>query len=84
MKLSELLVLSSAFFLPFLTTAQDTTTNLKERPTATAISITEEPLLDGDVLNDAIWQQIKPFGSLNQMQPNFGQAASEQLYGRAY
>jgi hypothetical protein len=78
MKLSELLVLSSAFFLPFLTTAQDTTTNLKERPTATAISITEEPLLDGDVLNDAIWQQIKPFGSLNQMQPNYGQPASEK------
>ncbi|MCK5442421.1 MAG: carbohydrate binding family 9 domain-containing protein [Maribacter sp.] len=78
MKLSELIVLSSTFLLPFLTTAQDTTTNLKERPTATAISITEEPLLDGDVLNDAVWQQIKPFGNLSQIQPNFGQPASER------
>ncbi len=78
MKLSELIVLSSTFFLSFLTTAQDTTTNLKERPTATAISITEEPLLDGEVLNDAIWQQIKPFGSLSQMQPNYGQPANER------
>jgi hypothetical protein len=77
MKLSELIVLSSAFFLPFLTTAQETTTSLKERPIATAISIADEPLLDGDVLNDAVWQQIKPFGNLSQMQPNFGQPASE-------
>lgn len=78
MKLSELIVLSSTFFLPFLTTAQETTTNLKERPTATAISITDKPLLDGEVLNDDLWQKIKPFGSLSQIQPNFGQPASER------
>jgi hypothetical protein len=78
MKLSELIVLSSTFFLPFITTAQETTTNLKERPTATAISITDEPLLDGEVLNDDLWQQIKPFGNLSQIQPNFGQPASER------
>ena len=65
-------------FLPLTICAQDATTNLKPRPTATAILIDEAPSLDGDVMNDPVWQQIVPFGDLNQMQPNFGQAASER------
>ena len=72
------MALSFTFFLPMLSAGQNNTTNLKERPTATAVSIQSEPLLDGEVLNDEIWQQIKPFGSLNQIQPNYGQPASEK------
>ncbi|MGB5667129.1 MAG: DUF5916 domain-containing protein [Maribacter sp.] len=78
MKIPIIIALSFTFFLPFLSAGQNTTTNLKERPTATAVSIPSEPLLDGEVLNDEIWQQIKPFGSLNQIQPNYGQPASEK------
>ena len=78
MKIPIFIALSFTFFLPLLSAGQNNTTNLKERPTATAVSIPSEPLLDGEVLNDEIWQQIKPFGSLNQIQPNYGQPASEK------
>lgn len=78
MKIPIFIALSFTFFLPLLSASQNNTTNLKERPTATAVSIQSEPLLDGEVLNDEIWQQIKPFGSLNQIQPNYGQPASEK------
>ena len=78
MKIPIFIALSFTFFLPMLSAGQNNTTNLKERPTATAVSIPSEPLLDGEVLNDEIWQQIKPFGSLNQIQPNYGQPASEK------
>ena len=48
------------------------------RPTTLAIPISEEPVIDGKVMEDALWQSIKPFGDLTQTQPNFGNPASEK------
>tara|TARA_R100001369_G_scaffold92609_2_gene138686 strand:- start:1858 stop:4068 length:2211 start_codon:yes stop_codon:yes gene_type:complete len=48
------------------------------RPTAVAVPIESEPLVDGNILKDEVWQKIKPFGGLLQSQPNYGQAASER------
>jgi hypothetical protein len=48
------------------------------RPTALAVSIETEPMIDGNVLKDKVWQKIKPFGNMLQSQPNFGQVASER------
>jgi hypothetical protein len=48
------------------------------RPSVPANALQKEPVIDGDVLNDAVWQAIKPFGDLKQQQPNSGQAASEK------
>lgn len=64
----------------FFCLAQDTTAlgTREERPIARAYSISSGPLVDGEVLNDAVWNQIPPFGNLIQAQPNFGRAASEK------
>ena len=78
MKLPNLLVLLCVFTIISTINAQDSTLNLKERPTAIAMAITEEPAIDGEVLNDEVWQKIKSFGSLSQIQPNYGQPASEK------
>ncbi len=78
MKLPRILALLCTIPFPFITIAQDYSSNLNERPIANAVSISEEPSIDGEVLNDEIWQGIKPFGLLSQMQPNYGQPASEK------
>lgn len=70
------------FFFSFcsLSTAQDivASADLKMRPTATAVAIENTPTIDGEVLQDELWQSIKPFGELSQTQPNFGRPATER------
>ncbi|MCM4153349.1 hydrolase [Arenibacter sp. N53] len=69
-------------FILFWSEGYSQTTDLdndtSHRPTAMAIPIETDPLIDGNVLKDEVWQKIKPFGGLLQNQPNFGQAASER------
>ncbi len=48
------------------------------RPSAKAVALTFSPEIDGEVLNDEIWQKIAPFGDLVQTQPNLGLPASEK------
>jgi len=48
------------------------------RPTATAVRISEPPALDGDVLNDPVWQPIAPATGFWQTTPDTGRAASER------
>jgi hypothetical protein len=69
-----ILVIGSQFLLSQTTT----TSSNEEKPVAQAIAIEEAPLIDGEVLGDAIWQQIKPFGDLRQIRPNFEQPATEK------
>ena len=57
---------------------QDNTTTTDIRPATEAIPLETGPTIDGDVLNDPVWQGIVPFGDLVQTQPNYGQAATEQ------
>ncbi|WP_149275241.1 carbohydrate binding family 9 domain-containing protein [Pareuzebyella sediminis] len=66
--------------LPFFLTAQNQATSfdVKPRPSTTAVSIPIAPVLDGNVLNDEIWQTVTAFGELSQTQPNFGQPATEK------
>jgi len=54
------------------------TSSLKPRPTAEAAALKENPILDGDVINDEIWKGVTPFGDLSQTQPNFGMPATEK------
>ncbi|MGB5647886.1 DUF5916 domain-containing protein [Muriicola sp.] len=49
-----------------------------DRPSMKANKIEAAPEIDGDVLNDELWQAIAPYGNLIQVQPNFGYPASEQ------
>ncbi len=57
---------------------QDNTATTNVRPDTEAISLELGPAIDGDVLNDPVWQAVIPFGDLVQSQPNYGQAASEK------
>lgn len=46
-------------------------------PAATAVSVSEGPTLDGNVLDDAAWQQAPIISGFWQEQPDEGQPASE-------
>ena len=60
---------------PITLSAQDFENN---RPTVQAVALSERPEIDGEVIQDPIWQAVTPFGGLIQTQPNFGEAASEK------
>ncbi|HCM77335.1 MAG TPA: hydrolase [Cytophagales bacterium] len=52
--------------------------DIKERPQAAAIQLTVEPVIDGEVINDELWQQFPAFDGLKQIRPYSGQPASEK------
>jgi len=43
-----------------------------------ANSITDAPVIDGDVINDPVWNSIVPFGNLIQTRPNRGNPSTEK------
>ncbi len=49
-----------------------------ERPNALAVKIEENPILDGEVINDGVWQKITPTSGFIQSRPFYGQPASEK------
>ncbi|HLF35400.1 MAG TPA: DUF5916 domain-containing protein, partial [Cyclobacteriaceae bacterium] len=51
---------------------------ISERPTAASIKLLQEPVIDGDVLNDIIWTAVSPIDKLWQTKPNAGFPASEK------
>ncbi len=80
-KTHTILYLSLLLCLPFVGIGQNSSYGITGNvagPTVSAVPIANDPIIDGDVMNDAVWQSIKPFGNLSQAQPNFGQAASEK------
>jgi hypothetical protein len=58
--------------------SQSTKSDSNTRPVTGAHTLAEGPLIDGDVLNDPIWQTIAPFDEMVQAQPNFGLPATER------
>lgn len=58
--------------------SEETTLNTNIRPSTSAKYIDDAPVIDGAVLNEAIWRTIEPIGDLTQSQPNAGQTASEK------
>lgn len=58
--------------------AQYNPANIGERPSAAAVALEKEPEINGEVLNDPVWQSLTPIGELWQNQPNSGQPASEK------
>lgn len=53
-------------------------TAANERPSAQATVLDSEPVIDGEVLEDAVWQGLTPIGDLWQAQPQAGAPASEK------
>lgn len=55
-----------------------TNPNVMERPQAQAIQLSTAPVIDGEVINDEVWQQYPAFDGLKQIRPYSGQPASEK------
>jgi hypothetical protein len=43
-----------------------------------ATSLNEDPIIDGDILNEELWQKIEPISQMTQIKPKFGQPSSEK------
>ena len=63
---------------PIIVLGQSSTINTAVRPKQEAHAIEQQPEIDGEVINDPIWQQVAPFSDFIQSQPNFGLAISEK------
>ncbi|NNJ87970.1 MAG: carbohydrate binding family 9 domain-containing protein [Eudoraea sp.] len=66
------------FFCLSLSAQAVGTTYDGDRPSMKAIKIVSAPEIDGEVLNDPLWQAIPHYSELIQTQPNFGYPASER------
>lgn len=73
-------LLSIALVISALTSMGQTVTmpDVRERPKATAIQLQSDPVIDGEVINDELWQQYPAFDDLKQIKPYSGQPASEK------
>lgn len=52
--------------------------NMNSRPSVEAIKLEAEPVIDGEVLADEVWQKFPAFDGLTQIRPNAGAPASEK------
>ena len=43
-----------------------------------AVELTQEPVIDGNVMNEALWQTVAPLTDLIQIRPNYGNPVSEK------
>lgn len=78
MKRQTLLLLT--LVIPFFLGAQPIIdiSNPGERPNAQASQLEKPPKIDGNVLQDEVWQSITPMNELWQSRPNAGHLASEK------
>lgn len=49
-----------------------------DRPSFTAAMVPKDPVIDGNVINDEVWQALTPINELTQIKPVFGETASEK------
>ena len=60
----------------FLVKAQNTNPNKNLNFNITFLA--QEPIIDGDVLNEALWERVYTIRDLKQIKPNYGTPASEK------
>jgi len=51
---------------------------IETRPEINIVYINDEPIIDGEVINDEVWNSIIPITSMTQITPNFGEPSSEK------
>ena len=56
----------------------DANPNVATRPAAQASNLPEEPVIDGEVLNEELWKYVAPIDQFIQTKPNAGYPASEK------
>ncbi|WP_420399740.1 DUF5916 domain-containing protein [Flagellimonas sp.] len=77
---SKVLVLFLTF-LAFSTVFAQTTQpldSLGDRPEFRAFNLAQDPVVDGEIINDPIWQMVPAIDNLIQLRPNYGQPVSEK------
>lgn len=66
------------FFFSFQSTTYSQENFIKVRPEVKINYIENDPIIDGNVINDKIWNSIFPITSMTQVTPNFGEPSSEK------
>nr|WP_299485427.1 DUF5916 domain-containing protein [uncultured Allomuricauda sp.] len=79
----KVLLCSAVFFSALFSTivsAQSGTAkdSIQTKPQYVATELTQEPAIDGDILNDPVWQNVPAIENLVQLRPNYGQPVSEK------
>ena len=70
-------------FLSFLSLeGQTQTSSSLDRPKFTVVAAPTDPIIDGEVINDALWKTIAPLSSLSQVTPQYGAPISETTHIR--
>ena len=70
------IILFFLFAITFSTYSQEDF--IEGRPEANINYIDSEPVIDGEVINDRVWNSIFPITSMTQITPNFGEPSSEK------
>ena len=66
------------FSLSFQSTIYSQEDFIKVRPEVKINYIENDPIIDGNVINDKTWNSIFPITSMTQVTPNFGEPSSEK------
>ena len=66
------------FFFSFQSSIYSQEDFIKVRPEVKINYIENDPIIDGNVINDKIWNTIFPITSMTQVTPNFGEPSSEK------
>ena len=72
---TSLLIIFFFSFQSFIYSQEDF---IKVRPEVKINYIENDPIIDGNVINDKIWNTIFPITSMTQVTPNFGEPSSEK------
>ena len=74
MKLTPLFILCCLTYFSVL--GQDTP--LSERPQFDIVTLANDPVIDGNVISDPLWQKVSPITDMKQIRPKYGEAVSEK------
>ncbi len=63
---------------PTVVFTQNSSFNTDDRPLTSATFLEEDPIIDGEIIGEAVWNTITPFGDMVQNQPYSGKPATEK------
>ncbi|MFD2098563.1 carbohydrate binding family 9 domain-containing protein [Flagellimonas iocasae] len=66
------------FFIVAIVTFGELQSQQTNSPEYFATSLAEDPVVDGEIINDPVWQMIPAISDLIQIRPNYGQPVSEK------
>ena len=52
--------------------------SITDRPEFKAVALSQEPVIDGEVINDPVWKTLPAVQDLIQLRPNYGEPVSEK------